>query len=45
MFDSDLDPSVWILGKSNDHIPSISFTPESIQSRIILIAMPIQNIG
>jgi hypothetical protein len=35
MFDSDLDPSVWILGKSNDHIPSISFTPESIQSRII----------
>jgi hypothetical protein len=35
MFDSKLDPTVWILGKSNEHIPSISFAPESIQSRII----------
>tara|TARA_Y100000389_G_scaffold134150_1_gene131649 strand:- start:990 stop:1754 length:765 start_codon:yes stop_codon:yes gene_type:complete len=35
MFDSKLDPTVWILGKYNEHIPSISFAPESIQSRIV----------
>ena len=35
MHDINLDPSVWILGKSNEHIPSISFTPESNKSRII----------
>lgn len=35
MPDINLDPSVWILGKSNEHIPSISFTPESNTSRII----------
>jgi len=35
MLDSNLDPSVWILGRSNEHIPSVSFTPESMTSRIV----------
>ena len=35
MFDSELDPTVWILGKNNEHIPAISFTPESNLSKII----------
>ena len=38
MPDINLDPSVWILGKSNEHIPSISFTPESNTSDRIEIA-------
>jgi hypothetical protein len=35
MFDSELDPTVWILGKNNEHVPSISFAPESAMSRIV----------
>ena len=37
MPDINLDPSVWILGKSNEHIPSISFTPESNTSMNYLL--------
>ena len=33
--DSNLDPSGWMLGKSNEQIPSVSLTPESMTSRIV----------